>query len=137
MSEDILSTHKRRRVITAPREDKDINPKVLHRIKTYIGSTSLGPVQNRKSLYESKNSKILDQPFAVKKKTDTKMELVITSLVVMGYTIQSIADSSEELFGIKLSRTNVMAAYKRVLFAPYKINQFINKIFIEESDVSK
>lgn len=137
MENDILSTHKLRRVITAPRADKDINPRVLHRIKTYIGTTSMGPTANNRSKFEVRNSKNLQYNFAIPKKTDTKMELVITSLVVMGYTIGSITESSKELFGIELSKENVMAAYKRVLFAPYKVNQFINKMFIEEDYESK
>lgn len=132
-SNDILSKSVRRRALTAPREDKVIPPRLLHRIKTYIGTTSEGPINNRRSYYESKGDMARFGTLAIPKKTDTKMELVITILVIQGYTVKSIADSSKELFGIELSSSNVRDAYKRVLFAKYNKKHFLNRKF-EEKD---
>lgn len=132
MNNDILSRDVRRLVLTAPREDKDINPRLLHRIKTYIGTDSEGPVNNRRSYYEATGGLQRFGNFAISKKTDTKIEIVIAILVVKGYTAKSIADSSKELFGIELSESNVRAAYRRVIFAKYRKKQFLNREFREE-----
>lgn len=132
MNDNILARDVRRKALTAPREDKDISPQLLHRIKTYIGTTSLGPVNNRKSYYESKGSLDRFGSLAIPKKTDTKMELTITILMVQGYTAKSIAECSKQLFNVELSIDNVRNAYRRVLFARYNKKHFLNRIFKEE-----
>lgn len=135
MNNDILLRDVRRRALTSPREDKDIDARVIHRIKTYIGTTSLGPINNRKSFYESKGSLDRFGNLAIPKKTDTKMELTITILMVQGYTAKSIAETSKELFGVELSIENVRAAYRRVLFARYNKKHFLNRLFKEEKKI--
>jgi len=132
MNDEILSRGTRRRALTAPREDKDINPRLLHRITTYIGTTSLGPVENRKSYYEATGGLERFGTLAIPKKTDTKMELVITILMAQGYTAQSIANNSKQLFGIDLNVSNVRAAYRRVLFSRYNKKKFLNRMYKKE-----
>jgi len=123
-----LSRNVRRRAITAPREDKEISPEVLHRIRTYIGDTSNGPVVNRLSHHESKGRLEKLGTFTIPKKTDTKMEIVITGLVVMGYTVKSIAENSKALFGVELNEQNIRNGYKRVLWNRYNKDKFLNKV---------
>ena len=121
-----------RPILTKPREDSDINPRLLHRVKTYIGTTSSGVHADRLSIIEAKGQTAKYGALLTPKKTDTKVEIMMASLHLMGYTQQSISDTSVQLFGKHFSRDSVKRACKNVLKSNREYGKrFLNKIYRE------
>jgi hypothetical protein len=91
----------------------DATPEAIDKIKRYKGTTTAGP-------HHTNESRIKPGPELEKfrRKGDTKIELACTALYLKGFTLQSIADESKNLFGISLSPKTVHRYVKQVLRGP-------------------
>lgn len=127
--DDWFSTGVTRRVVTKPLEDHQIDPKVLHRIKTYIGTDRISSIAQKASFQHNRGGMSKFGNLAKPGVTNTKIELVCTVLAVKGYTLKSISDNSQELFGVKLSIAQVRSCYKKIIMNRFKQKHFLNKIY--------
>lgn len=85
-------------------------PAALEKLKKYRGTDNLGPpVINNESRYPNHKSE------RFRRKGNTVIELLATALYLEGFTIKSIAATSEEIFGVKLGHTTIERYIKNVL----------------------